>query len=298
MAEPSLRILVTGASGMLGKDVVAELVKEPGFAVFSLVRNKTAFLAGEQVVADLQSSTSIAALMQEVSPDFIIHCAALTDLDQCERERETAYRLNVASVQQLVDCKTEKCRFIYVSTDSVFNGNAGSYSESDRPEPLNYYAESKYLGERAAHKAYDSALVLRTNLYGYHMPRGKSLVEWALDNFSRGQCINGFDDVFFNPLFTIQLAKIIRQLLLRRDVVGTIHLGTSEYLSKFEFLQRLAVVFGYDQGLVTRTSSDTVRFKVRRPLNTTLNCSRLQHLMGSIPSLNEGLELLRKTIQT
>lgn len=298
MADTCCRVLITGATGMLGKDVSRELFDVPGYEVYNLVRTPATFLRGEQIVADLENPLQVASVVQELRPDCIVHCAALTDLDLCERDNQTALRVNVEAVRVLVNAMPEGGRFIYVSTDSVFDGKKGAYKENELPNPLNFYAQSKLMGECAALRGGVSTLVLRTNLYGFHTARdGRSLVEWAYKNISSGHVINGFSDILFNPLYTVQIAKLIRTFISLKHVTGLLNLGCSEYLSKYDFLVRLAITLGYNPDLVLSANSSSLPTRIIRPLNTTLDCGQLFRLIGEIPSLSQGLLQLRSDIE-
>jgi dTDP-4-dehydrorhamnose reductase len=279
---------------MLGKDVVAELALEDSWNLHIIVRHEAPWVPGTQIVADLLDTPAITALLQDVRPTLVVHCAALTDIERCERDRKTAYLQNVETVRTLTRFMPKAGRFVYVSTDSVFDGERGNYTENDAPCPLNYYAESKLLGERAALSGSDNALIVRTNIYGFHIPIGKSLVEWAIGNLESGRSIAGFYDMMFNPLYSRQVAKILRRLLIRNDVSGILNLGVKEQVSKYEFLQLLAGIFGYRPELIAKASSLDGQLPVRRPRNTTLDCSRLRDILLHTPSIHDGMSELKR----
>lgn len=284
---------------MLGKDVSRELYNVAGYDIYNMVRTPVPFLCGEQVVLDLEDHTQVASAVKKLRPDCIVHCAALTDLELCEKDQQSAQRINVDAVGTLVNAMPEGGRFIYVSTDSVFDGKKGAYKENELPNPLNFYAQSKLMGECAALRGGVSTLVLRTNLYGFHTARdGRSLVEWAYKNISSGHVINGFSDILFNPLYTVQIAKLIRTFISLKHVTGLLNLGCSEYVTKYDFLVRLAIVLGYNSDLVLPTNSCSLPTRIIRPANTTLDCGRLCQLIGDIPTLSQGLLQLKYDLET
>jgi dTDP-4-dehydrorhamnose reductase len=287
------RILVTGASGMLGKDVVAELSGNSSYRIYGLSRGGSTVTKDviEHIAGDLTKLEGLAALVNEIDPSVIIHCAANTDVDNCEANRQYTHDLHVGATSILAAYKPETVKFYYISTDSVFDGEKGGYTEQDQPRPLNYYALSKYQGEQAALEKNNGAVVLRTNIYGYHIPFKRSLVEWAIQNWDRHTVINGFCDIYFNPLYTRQLARVIIRLLENR-VTGVINIGCAQTISKYDFLALVAKEFGYDAHLLMSTTSDAIP-SAKRPKNTTLDVTTMRRTVGDIPDLVAGIKELR-----
>lgn len=286
------KVLITGATGILGNFLCRHLADNCNFLVFGTSRNKNLDFIGEDFfVGDLTDNQFINDVSKNAKPDVIIHCAANVNLDDCNTNKEYAYKLHVESTARLASYN-RSTRFIYISTDSVFDGTRGWYSESDTPNPLNYYAQSKLGGESAALCNNINSLVIRTNIYGFHRPMGKSLVEWALENFAAYRTINGFTDVYFNPLYVGQLSKIIIELITIKTT-GILNASSTEAISKYQFLERLADYFGYSNTLITKNVIDCSALAVTRPKNTTLDTSRLQRVIGQVTSINDGLEELK-----
>jgi dTDP-4-dehydrorhamnose reductase len=286
-------VLVTGSSGMLGKDVVGVLVKN-GYSVFATDIKKAKETFGyEQIVVDLLDDAALLDLLIAVDPETIVHCAANVNVDACEKEREQAYALHVKTTGRLASYRTDRTKFVYIASDSVYDGNFGGHLESEDAKPSNYYAQSKYEGEKAAIGANPHAIVLRTNIYGFHCPRGKSLVEWALESFHLGRQIGGFSDVWFNPLYTKQLATMISSLLNKEDISGVLNAGSADKVSKFDFLVKLASVFGYPAELVNSNSVENEKLTAPRPKDTTMNVDKMKALIGGVPNLMSGFHELK-----
>lgn len=208
-------------------------------------------------------------------------------MDSCETQRSNAYAIHTGIVSTIAD-ESPGAKIVYVSSDSVFDGYAGNYKETDHPYPLNNYAETKLAGERKSLDLLPRSLVVRTNIYGFHISGGLSLAEWAINNLKNGVPINGFTNVYFNPVYTLQLAEVI-ELLVEEDCSGIFHVGSSKAVSKYEFLTEVAKCFGFSDLLITPTSLDTSNFKAKRPLNTVLNLDFLQSKLNFTPNLQEGL---------
>jgi dTDP-4-dehydrorhamnose reductase len=288
-------ILITGAAGMLGKDIAQLVSREHGMRSFGIVRSEhqTCF-ANEVVLCDLADAEKLKRILHQIDPAVIIHCAAIVDFDRCEQDHQQADAVHVHATRVLSRFKASTTRFIYVSTDSIFDGEKGNYTESDRAAPLNYYATSKYAGENVALGANPSCAVVRTNIYGFHSEMGKSLAEWAIGNLSSGKSISGFTDVIFNPLYTKQLARLLVRYFVDSRFNGIWHFGTEQFHSKHDFLCSLATTFGYSSALVERGSIEQIHFTAPRPKDTTLNVSRLKDIVGEIPTLDEGLREMQE----
>src|SRR5262249_12593143 len=161
-------ILVTGAGGLLGANLVAELVRRGLNVTGTSARWLPRFGGAGLVFCDLTSSEACRSLIENCRPATIIHCAALTNVDACEADPEGAWRLNVETSKYLAMLAVEqRAQFVHISTDSVFDGERGCYAEEDAAGPLNTYARTKLQGEIAVQKASPGSLVLRTNIYGW-----------------------------------------------------------------------------------------------------------------------------------
>lgn len=287
-------ILVTGAGGMLGRSVCQVLADTKGMRIFGTGMKDVKNFPGECFYSgDLTDTAFTNILLKNIKPDAIIHCAAIVNVDRCEKEREYTYSLHVESTAYLSRNALPQTRFIYISTDSVYDGKKGNYSEEDVPNPLNYYAQTKLLGENISLLNNQNTLILRTNIYGLHTPLGCSFVEWALEEFSKNRCVKGFADVYFNPLYVGQLARIVSKLIFS-EYRGVLNAASSDIVSKYAFLKELANVFGYSQELVKKSSVRDIVFEAHRPENTTLRIDKIKKYITEIPILQNGLAELNE----
>ncbi len=275
---------------MLGKDIVSILIKEVNYEVYGIDRNYNSTLTKDkQFNIDLTNHNLLNQILLRIEPDIIVHCAAIVNLDLCQNNKELAYNLHFKTTRLLSAFNSLETKFIYISTDSVFDGIKGNYSEEEIPNPLNYYAKSKYMGELISLKNNKNTVVIRTNIYGFKNPEGHSLAEWALENFKNNKQIDGFKDVIFNPLYTKQLARLIYKLIQDNKFTGILNASSAEYISKFEFLNRIAMIWGFNKELVKEINMTDLAFSVLRPKNTTLKTQKLSLLFNEIPQFNEGL---------
>ena len=286
-----MRVLILGATGMLGKDFVTFFLNLPGFEVYALSRSNVHTLPYQNVnlvFVDATDKEGFAKSLRDIQPELIVHCAALTNIDACEEQRDYALWLH-GDIIKLISREAPAAKFIYVSTDSVFDGTVGNYSEQDEPAPVNYYAATKRNGETNTLSLMKDSIVLRTNIYGYHLFRQPSLSEWALDKLSRGETFTGFVDVYFNPVYTGQVTEITWQLL-QKNYSGIVNVASDLFISKYEFLKTLARTFGFEESLIHGRPFDAKMFSAPRACNTTLNTSNLQRLIGYVPALSTGMD--------
>ena len=300
-------VVVTGAAGMLGS-VVAQRFESAGWSTTRLVRppevsslssNRQTDVEGHFAYADLSDAASLSYAIENIEADLCIHCAALTNLKTCENDPDLATRVHIDATRQLAHSSSFK-RMIYISTDSVFDGQVGGYDESASCRPLNVYAETKRRGEDAALEHPD-AIVLRTNLFDVRRPPQASLAEWGYRSLANGETISGYTNLFFNPLHVDQIASVLlavsEKCVWQHDVV---HVGSDQTVSKFEFLKMIAKTLDLDQNLIQPAAfQSTDQDLLKRPLNTSLNIDRLRRWLPDADlSLSTGIMNLRKSVVT
>ena len=199
-------------------------------------------------------------------------------------------RANVDTSVTLADFAAKAgANLLYVSTDSVFDGKGANYKESDPVAPVNVYASTKLRGETEVLRRHPAAIVARTNFYGWTGCHKSGLVDWILQRLGQGRELPGFTDAIFSPLLVNDLAIALLDLAAY-DVSGIFHVVGPEAISKYEFAVRVARLFGYDPQLVRPSRTADVPMKALRPLNTKLDTSKLQSLLGhALPDVSSGL---------
>jgi dTDP-4-dehydrorhamnose reductase len=283
-------ILVTGASGLLGATVLL-LARDSGRGVAGLCHSHSLHLPGVPTFnADLTNSGTARALIAKLRPTAIIHCAAVTGVDWCEGHPIETERINAESPGFLAGLAKELgARFVYISTDSVFDGARGKYSESDLPCPLNVYAKSKLNGEHTVLRENPDALVVRVNIYGWNAQEKQSLAEWILGQLLAERKVPGFTDVIFSPILVNDLAEILLEML-NLGLTGIYHVTGSESISKYEFARSVATTFGLDINLVFPAQLAHAKLRAPRPLNVSLNTGKSCAALGrEMPGVLEGL---------
>ena len=278
---------------MLGEKIVKYFSLNSNYKVFATYRNAK-LLSDKNILwnkVDLNNKTDLNKVLTYIQPDIIIHCAANVNLEQCELDIADANYLHSKIINEFYITSPNSI-FVYISTDSIFNGEKGDYSESDSPDPINNYALTKLNGENEVIKKFNKYLIVRTNIYGSHSVGNKtSLVEWALSKLNKNESINGFNNVFFNPVYTLQLAIVI-DTLLSLDARGIVNVGCDEVISKFSFLKKIAKTFDLTQDLIINTNSNNQMFLAKRPMNTSLNNTLLESIIGKKLKLTDGINML------
>jgi dTDP-4-dehydrorhamnose reductase len=285
-----VRILITGASGLLGINLALEAAQEHTvFGAANKAMLKTDAFSVLQ--ADLLDPSACQRLLDAAQPDWVIHCAALANIDACEKDPEQARQLNSAVPAKLAELVARGgARMLHVSTDAVFDGEQGNYTEQDPPNPLSVYAATKLEGEQAVTSANPEALITRVNLFGWSMSGKRSLAEFFFYSLQSGNRINGFTDVYFCPLFANDLARIFLKML-SLQLSGLYHVVSSQCLTKFEFGQRLARKFNLDGALISPLSVYESELAAARSPRLTLNTNKLTEALGERPpGVDSGLD--------
>lgn len=178
---------------------------------------------------------------------------------------------------------------VHVSTDAVFDGLRGNYSETDAPNPVGVYSRTKLEGEQAVAETYPEAIIARVNLFGWSLSGDRSLAEFFFNHLSQGNRVMGFTDVYFCPLLANHMADILVDML-ESNLSGIYHVVCPESLTKYDFGVRLAQRFGLDESLITPTAVSQAGLAARRSPNLTLRVDKLIRALGSkIPDITMGL---------
>jgi dTDP-4-dehydrorhamnose reductase len=253
-SSSAISVLVTGASGMLGSTIF-EKASQMGHKTWATARkNRFNLPANCFHECDLRDLNSTKRLLNNLAPDLVIHCAAITDDSLCTRERELCRRLHVDSSAELARQQTAAGRrFIHISTEAVYGSDGQLHDESDAPNPESYYAETKEEGERAVIESAPYALILRVTPVGFRIDdSGNSLAEWIVRTVKKGDTVNGYDDVFFTPVSSCQVAQFVLEPVVA-SLNGIYNLASVPAVSKYTFARLLADELDLDISQVNRS---------------------------------------------
>jgi dTDP-4-dehydrorhamnose reductase len=299
------KYLITGSNGLLGQKLVYALVNRPDIQLIAtaLGHNRLIQQKGyEYIPMDISDKAAVTAVIAKVQPDAIIHTAAMTNVDACETERELCWKLNVTAVENIVNAIAQhspNTHLVHLSTDFIFDGEKGTeYTEEDKPNPLSYYALSKWEGEKVVQASTISWAIARTIIvYGIvdNMSRS-NVILWAKDALTKGQKINVVDDQFRSPTLAEDLADgCIR--IADQKAKGIYNLSGKETMSIFELVNRVANFWKLDKALINPSKSDTLNQAAKRPPRTGFIIDKAKRDLGYNPhSFEQGLAILDKQI--
>ncbi len=283
-----MKAFITGISGLLGANIAKTL--PAGTQILGAYNTHPVDFKQNHIRTmkiDLADFQKVENTLAEFQPNVIIHCAALTNVDWCETNKEQATKMHVEATENLAKiAKRLRSKLVYISTDSVFDGTKGSYTEQDMPNPVNVYAKTKLQGEEAARMNPDT-IIVRTNMYGWNAQNKNSLAEWVLSNLAERKPMDGFTDITFSPVLANRISRSI-QHLLDKNFTGTINLNSTDAINKYEFACLVAEIFGHPKTSITPKTSDGA-FKVPRPKNTTLKTDLAKQLGVPLASVREDL---------
>jgi dTDP-4-dehydrorhamnose reductase len=256
-----LRAIVTGAAGLVGRAVVAHFASM-GVEVASF----------DHAALDISDASAVRAAFEKVQPEAVVNCAAWTDVDDCEFDRERAIKVNAHGPEALANaCRRANAVLITISTDYVFDGEKdGFYTQRDQPNPQSVYAVSKLEGERRAHTSWARTIVVRTGyIFG---PGGKNFLSTVIERGRRGERLAAIEDSFGTPTYARDLAERLYQLA-ELDLPGTYHVVNSGGGASFaEFSQAAFAAAGIDPNLLTNVKFASLKRLAPRPRNSRLQC--------------------------
>lgn len=293
------RILVVGANGMLGQRAVEfySALKDVELLATS-IEDKFVFEELEYVKCDISNRNEIKKVVYDFCPDFIINAAAFTNVDLCETERELAWKINVKGVEYLAEAsRVLDSHLIHISTDYIFDGKNGPYSENDIPNPLGYYARTKLASENVLKISGIKYTILRTNvLYGTAKYSRPDYVKWVVDSLRAKKQIRIVDDQINNPTFIDDLVQTInRAIELGKE--GVYNIGGSEFLSRYDFTLKIADFFNLDKNLITKIKTEELNQPARRPLKSGLITIKAQSELGHKPhTILQALGLMKREL--
>jgi dTDP-4-dehydrorhamnose reductase len=240
---------------------------------------------------DLLHSNMIHSVIDATRPDWLINCAALADLEQCEEHPDRARILNAELPGELANiCAKKDIRFVHISTDAVFDGTKESvYTEEDEPSPPGLYSQTKLDGERAVGQVNPQAIIARVNFFGWSLGGRRSLGEFFVHNLNEGKNVNGFTDVIFCPMLVNDTARLLLEML-QKGLSGLYHVVGPQSMSKYQFGVEIARIFGLREDLISQKSVLSSGLTAKRSHNLCLSTHKLSTDLGhEIPSFSTGL---------
>jgi dTDP-4-dehydrorhamnose reductase len=276
------KVLITGANGLLGQQLVKIFQKD--YDTLALGLQPEPRLPGgnfQYYQGDLTNRQQLRNLVHEFVPNFMINAAGFTDVDGSETQRELCWKVNVSGLENLVYAAQKvNARVIQVSTDYVFDGLAGPYDEEARPNPLGFYGRSKLAGENALISSKVNYAIARTMvLFGTGREIRPNFVTWLITQLLSGKSVRIVDDQFGNPTLASELAVALRQLAEsgRKDIY---HISGSEVIDRYHFALKIAETFGLDSHLIRPAKTSDLKQAAPRPLRSGFDIAKAVRELG------------------
>jgi dTDP-4-dehydrorhamnose reductase len=290
------RILITGASGLLGSKIIK--VAKNSYEVIPSHNAKSLHL--NSLKLDVTEAVEVLNLLDKLKPDAVVHTASETNVDKCELEKEKAWKINADGTRNIAEaCQKVNAKLVYISTDYVFDGEKGLYDEEDKPNPVNYYGLTKLEGEKQVIGHCENYAILRTSvLYGWH-PWKQNFATWVINQLKQDKGINVVDDHYNTPTLADNLAEIAIEVA-EKDPRGLYHASGRERISRYEFAKQIAKTYNLNADLIKPAKMRQLTgWIARRPRDSSLNTSKIQKQLKTKPlNITEGLDKMKQEMKT
>jgi dTDP-4-dehydrorhamnose reductase len=292
-----MKILFTGANGLLGQKLTILLDQQSGIQAVATARKPVSYTLKNTAfrTLDVTDQQETEKVILETIPDVVIHTAAMTQVDQCETEREACWKANVTGVEYMVKaCEKISAFLVHVSTDFIFDGTHGPLEESAIPKPVNYYGESKLAGEKVVIESKLDWAILRTVLvYGVTEDMSRSNIAlWVKKSLEEGKTINVVNDQWRTPTLAEDLAMGC-YLAATKKAKGIFNISGEEMMTPYDIAVETADFFGLDKSLIKQTDSSKFRQPAARPLKTGFIIEKAKRELGYRPhTFREGLSII------
>ena len=292
-------ILVTGSNGLLGQKLVEQLLQTPNIRLIATSKNHNRLVDSENTtfeLLDITNKTELDYIIKRYKPDTIINAAAITNVDFCEDNKAESWQVNVEALNYLSQISNElNIHLIHISSDFIFDGLTGNYSEDDAPNPVSYYGLTKLEGEKIVQSNVNKWTIIRTVLvYGLTKNRSRSnIVLWVKKSLENNTPINVVDDQFRTPTLVEDLAQACVYAAIK-EKEGIYHVSGKDFMSIYEIAIATADFFGLDKSLISKISSIDLNQKAKRPPRTGFNINKAITELDYQPhSFIEGLQIIK-----
>ena len=297
-----MKILITGSNGLLGQKLVAD----PGMTQHSVLatgrgecRIPSLPANAQYQMCDVSDPNDVMQVFAAFKPDVVIHSAAMTNVDECELNPEACHQLNVVATQNVVEASNfTGSHLIHLSTDFIFDGESGPYSETDLPNPISVYGQSKLDAEALVKNATCTWAIVRTVLvYGISPGLSRSnIILWVRSNLEQGKQIQVVDDQFRTPTLAEDLAMGCL-LIAEKKAEGIFNISGKDFLTPYQMAIETARFFNLDSSLIVKASAATFSQPAKRPPRTGFVITKAETVLGYNPhSFTEGIGILSRQL--
>ncbi len=293
------RILIVGSNGMLGQRLTEYYRKQKNVEIFLASAEEESFFENvDYTPLDIRDKNAVKSAVMNFFPDTIINVAAYTNVDGCETNKKLAWEINVEGVKNLaLYAQGIDAHIIHISTDYVFDGKNGPYTEEDKPNPISYYGRTKLASENALKASGAKHTVVRTNvLFGPAKYGRPDFVKWVVNSLHAGKQIKIVTDQFGNPTYLDDLVDGIVSIETL-EAEGLYNIGGRDFLTRYEFTEEIADFFGLDKSLITPIKTEELNQAARRPLKSGLITDKAERELGYNPRpINKALKEMKEEL--
>lgn len=294
------KVLITGCNGLLGQKLVQAFAHKYDVLGLGLARASELPTANfHYQFCDITHRPVLLTIVKAFKPNFIINAAAFTDVDGSEEEKDLCWKVNVTGAENLAYAsRIVNSHLIHISTDYVFDGANGPYSEDSKPNPLGFYGRSKLASENAVKSnGIDYTIVRTMVLYGTGVNTRPNFATWLIDKLAKGDRLAIVDDQFGHPTLADDLAKAILKIVeLKKS--GLYHIAGSEYIDRYHFALKVAEIFGFNADLIRPIKTVDLQQKAPRPLNSRFNMEKaFRDLQLEMSGVQDGLTQLKNQLE-
>jgi len=283
MAQSSKRVLILGINGQLGtafSDYVSRY--------YSVINRESE----DFVDIDITDRSALNKIISTTSPDYLINCAAVTNVDLCERDKELAYDVNVNGIKNIISSTSNDVKIIHISTDYIFDGNKKLYTETDPPNPLSYYGKTKLESENILRGSNRNYLIIRTSvIFG---ASHNNFYRWVLESLSNGKEISVVTDQVSNPTWTWSLSEAIYKSIIS-NLEGVYHYAGEEIISRYDFAKKIAKRNNLDPNKIKPILTSDLNQLAGRPRFSSLDTEKIKDKIDvEHPTLDCIIDIIAK----
>lgn len=290
------QLLITGGSGFLGWNLAKYAVNMYD-VYFTYSQHPLKIQGCQEYHLNLQDPVEIEEVVGEIHPDVIIHAAALADVNVCEKRRSMAHDINVRGTTLLAQYAEEiGARFVYISTDLIFDGKQGNYTEEDIPKPCNYYADTKFQGEKVVRETLSDYLIIRMALlYGNSNGDNSCFTDWIRKGLEQQKPVQLYADQYRTPLYIGDGVRALLELLEKPATNQIFHVGGKERLNRYDFGKKFAEIFDYNEQYLHSAKMQDIDTAVKRGNDCSLNSQKIQKVLSfQLSNVKAGLHAMKQ----
>jgi len=296
--KKTLNLFITAGSGLLGKALLETCPNEFKLSATYFPNKPDNFPESVNFFElNITNRDKVLKCIKKIKPDVIIHTAAIGSVDFCEKNKDISWATNVDGTKNIIEAAKEcNSEIIYISSNAVFDGNNPPYKEEDETNPISYYGETKVICEKLVKNSELKSVVIRAILmYGWHnSSERQNMVTWILDSVSKGVPLKIVNDIYSNPLLSLNCANAI-WAVIKKEKTGIFHVAGSDCVSRYDFALKIAEIFDLDKSMLAPVPNSYFTEIAPRPYNTCLCTDKMEReLKIKSIGIEEGLKILKK----